>query len=299
MTAHPWRVPTARSVVAAAVLVAVALVAAALLSTPPAFAQCGTQMSSCRNCHEVRGQLKVNTKGDWHVTHAFGDFCVTCRGGDAKAKDAAPAHAGMMDPMQNLTAACATCHPADLKARADKFAATLGVTAQLGSGAPAAVQSPGQPAGQPSSPAASAAVSCGPIDGVAVGSMVDYNHLNDAAGPNLGNLILVAMIAAMSLLWAALAFGPWLRSAWKRAVAAAAAPQTPPLRPAVAGLLPVLVASDEATLAALATVLRQEGAGSRALEALGRLTPEWLAAASGAEPGELALAMALARQSRS
>ncbi|MDP3047724.1 MAG: hypothetical protein Q8O07_09645 [Chloroflexota bacterium] len=155
-------------------LAAVALVAVIWLAVLPstADAQCGTQMSSCRNCHEVKGQLKVNTKGDWHVNHAFGDFCVTCHGGDAKVKDAAPAHAGMMQPVENITAACASCHPADLKTRADRYAKTLGVTAQLGSGAPAAT-----PAGaSPSAPSASLPVTsslasagggCGPIGGVA------------------------------------------------------------------------------------------------------------------------------------
>ena len=138
-------------------LAAVALVAVIWLAVLPstADAQCGTQMSSC-NCHEVKGQLKVNTKGDWHVNHAFGDFCVTCHGGAAKAKDAAPAHAGMMKPVENITAACASCHPADLKTRADRYAKTLGVTVQLGAGAAAA----------PAGGVAAAAAVAGPMAGI-------------------------------------------------------------------------------------------------------------------------------------
>jgi hypothetical protein len=299
MTVSPWQGPSALAVVVAALLVSLALVAAALLA-PPAYAQCGTQMSSCRNCHEVRGQLKVNTKGEWHTTHAFGDFCVTCHGGDAKAKDADPAHAGMMTPLQNVTAACATCHPTDLKARADKFAAILGVSAQLGSGAPVVVPAPAS-AGRPGPAAISAAVSCGPIEGVAVGSIVDYNRLAVAdSGANWGNVTLVALIAAMSLLWAGLAIGSWIRSARKRVATATAARQDLPIRSAVADLLPALAQSDEATLAALSALLRQEDKqGARALEALGSLTPEWLAVATAGDPKDLALALAVARQSRS
>ena len=48
-------------------------------------AQCGSQASSCKNCHEVKGENAVNAKGDWHISHAFGDFlrvlpCGECGG---------------------------------------------------------------------------------------------------------------------------------------------------------------------------------------------------------------------------
>ncbi|MEJ2352930.1 MAG: hypothetical protein P8Y03_24345, partial [Anaerolineales bacterium] len=39
-----------------------------------ASAQCGSQASSCKNCHEVQGEDPVNNDGTgWHESHAFGD----------------------------------------------------------------------------------------------------------------------------------------------------------------------------------------------------------------------------------
>ena len=59
-----------------------ALVVAAsifLATASPASAQCGSQASSCKNCHEVQGQDPVNSDGTgWHQSHAFGDFCYIC-----------------------------------------------------------------------------------------------------------------------------------------------------------------------------------------------------------------------------
>ena len=47
-----------------------------LATATPASAQCGSQASSCKNCHEVQGQTPVNGDGTaWHTFHAFGDFC--------------------------------------------------------------------------------------------------------------------------------------------------------------------------------------------------------------------------------
>ncbi|HUH96366.1 MAG TPA: hypothetical protein VLZ89_03350, partial [Anaerolineales bacterium] len=55
----------------------------ALLLTQAAHAQCGSQASSCKNCHEVQGKKPVNNDGTaWHTSHAFGDFCYICHGGN-------------------------------------------------------------------------------------------------------------------------------------------------------------------------------------------------------------------------
>jgi hypothetical protein len=283
-------------------LAAVALVGIVWLAVLPstANAQCGTQMSSCRNCHEVKGQLKVNTKGDWHVNHAFGDFCVTCHGGDAKAKDAAPAHAGMWKPLENIAAACASCHPADLKARADRYAKTLGVTAQLGSGAPAA------PTGTaPAAPPVSQAVTtsllsaggCGPIGGVAVGGLVDFNLPQDIPpGVNWGNIIVAGLILVMGVAWVGIVLAQWIGAARRRMAAAAANRPASPLRPAVSALVPALSACDDETLSALTSLLTQPETGSQAIQTLSRLRPELLELARRADPSALAMALALARK---
>ena len=97
--------------------------AIALIAAQPAQAQCGSQASSCKNCHETQSKLPVNNDGTgWHGSHAFGDFCYICHGGNNQATDETAAHAGMVAPMSDVQAACAQCHPNDLQARADVYA---------------------------------------------------------------------------------------------------------------------------------------------------------------------------------
>lgn len=114
-------------------------------TAPPANAQCGSQASSCKTCHEVQGQKPVNNDGTpWHTSHAFGDFCYICHGGNQQATDKTAAHAGMVPPLSDIKASCQSCHPNDLEARAQVYAAKLGV--QIGAGAaPAAPAASGTP----------------------------------------------------------------------------------------------------------------------------------------------------------
>ncbi len=98
------------------------------VKVPFGFAQCGSQASSCQNCHEVQGEDPINDKGDWHTQHAFGDFCEFCHSGNVQATDKAEAHVGMVEPLGDLKVNCATCHSADYQAKADVYAKTLGVT---------------------------------------------------------------------------------------------------------------------------------------------------------------------------
>lgn len=179
------------------------LVCGIALATPQsAKAQCGSQASSCKNCHEVQGKDPVNADGTgWHQSHAFGDFCYICHGGNNQATDEKAAHTGMVAPLSDVQAACAQCHPNDLQARADVYAKKLGV--QVGTGAsassasasgaatatPAAVAQQAQPAAPPAAPVDQA-------------SIVDYVQRYDenALGKlptNWGNVILLIMIGAM------------------------------------------------------------------------------------------------------
>ncbi len=92
-------------------------------------AQCGSQASSCKNCHEVQGQDPVNNDGTkWHQSHAFGDFCVFCHAGNQQATDKTEAHTGMVPPLSDVKAACQSCHAADLDSRVQVYAAILKVT---------------------------------------------------------------------------------------------------------------------------------------------------------------------------
>jgi hypothetical protein len=109
---------------------------------PPAAAQCGTRASSCKTCHEIQGKLRVNAKGEWHVQHAFGDFCVFCHAGDTKAKDKTKAHAGLVKPLDDVSASCSMCHEADCNTRAEKYAKVLGVAVGTGSGGASAPRGP-------------------------------------------------------------------------------------------------------------------------------------------------------------
>lgn len=103
-------------------------------SATPANAQCGSQASSCKNCHEVQGEMPVNADGTgWHQSHAFGDFCYICHAGNQQATDAAAAHEGMVPPLSDVNAACQQCHVADLDDRAQVYATALGVEVGAGS----------------------------------------------------------------------------------------------------------------------------------------------------------------------
>ena len=98
-------------------------------------AQCGSQISSCKNCHEVQAKKPVNNDGTpWHTSHAFGDFCYICHGGNQQATDETAAHTGMADPLSDIKASCQSCHPNDLQARAQVYATKLGVQIGAGSG---------------------------------------------------------------------------------------------------------------------------------------------------------------------
>lgn len=100
----------------------------------PANAQCGSQASSCKNCHEVQGEMPVNNDGTgWHQSHAFGDFCYICHAGNNQAQDKIGAHAGMVPPLMDVKAACMQCHLSDLEERAQVYASVLGVN--IGAGA--------------------------------------------------------------------------------------------------------------------------------------------------------------------
>ena len=124
----------------------------AFIGVKPARAQCGSQASSCKNCHEVQGQDPVNADGTgWHQSHAFGDFCYICHGGNNQAKDKAAAHQGMVSPLADVKASCQQCHAADLETRAKVYADALGVEIGLGTGAQATAE-PAAAAGTESAP---------------------------------------------------------------------------------------------------------------------------------------------------
>ncbi len=194
-------------VVAGALIAIVSGIALAL--TQPVHAQCGSQASSCKNCHEVQAKDPVNNDGtSWHTSHAFGDFCYICHGGNQQATDETAAHAGMVPPLSDIKASCASCHPNDLQARAQVYADKLGI--QLGSNGASTGSGNGTPATQSAAPAASNAsatpqpasaapqATLAPNDPNLVNYVERYNENVLGKYPtNWGNVILLVMVGVM------------------------------------------------------------------------------------------------------
>lgn len=175
----------------------------ALMMPSPASAQCGSQASSCKNCHEVQGQLPVNADGTgWHQSHAFGDFCYICHAGNNQAKDKDAAHEGMVAPLSDVKAACQQCHVSDLDARAQVYASALGVEVGSGSGAPVAGAAGAAVVSAESVPVA-ASNQCNEIvldDPNVVNYRQNYDAIVLGRQPiNWGNMILIGMIGVMAV----------------------------------------------------------------------------------------------------
>jgi len=173
-----------------------------LATASPASAQCGSQASSCKNCHEVQGQDPVNSDGTgWHQSHAFGDFCYICHAGNQQATDKAAAHEGMVDPLSDVQAACQQCHVADLDARAQVYATALGVEVGSGSAAPASGASDAASVNAVSAPAVASGQNCNEIvvdDPNVVNYAQSYDEIVLGKKPiNWGNSILMVMIGLM------------------------------------------------------------------------------------------------------
>jgi hypothetical protein len=128
------------TMIIAGILLAIAVIPW-LATAQPVNAQCGSQASTCKDCHEVQGQMSVNADGTgWHQSHAFGDFCYICHAGNQQAADKEAAHTGMVAPLADTKASCQQCHPKDLDARAKVYTDILGVDTAGAAAAVAAVQ---------------------------------------------------------------------------------------------------------------------------------------------------------------
>jgi len=229
-------------------------------------AQCGSQASSCKNCHEVKGEDPVNATGDWHVSHAFGDFCEFCHGGNVQATDKAAAHQGLVQPLGDVQTNCASCHAADFQSRAETYATALGVTvgASAGGSTPPSADSaasantttqaeqaaqPAQPAAQQPAPAAT------PTYSEVTDYVADYRATKPL--PPSAGTILTGLMLGMTVVGGG-AFMFWnekrLRSKPRPAVS-----ETPADERAqeMAHLLPMLEKLDTERLRALRAILKK------------------------------------------
>ncbi len=277
----------------------------ALAFVQPAHAQCGSQASSCKNCHEVQGQKPVNNDGTgWHQSHAFGDFCYICHGGNPQATDKDAAHAGMVPPLSDVKAACQSCHAQDLDARVKVYADKLGV--QVGSGAPAASSSPtpSAPAANNQSPSQPSSSGSGPVV-VENGPVIDYVQQYDetVAGKtpiNWGNIIVAIMIMVIVIVGGAVVYlnERKLRGGSK-AETVKAEGETESIRledyPAeVIALLPKIKALNPVGRKALGKLLTNPDAASDLLLTLSRLDPDLIKRMKGLDREAQALLIALA-----
>ena len=222
---------------------------------PQASAQCGTKASSCKTCHEVQGKLKVNTKGDWHIQHSFGDFCVFCHAGDTKAKDKAQAHQGMVQPLDDVGASCAACHESDCNVRAEKYATVLGVTIGAGSGGPSTPRGPA-----PLLPFVPKVVGVGdqpstlPEQPLFVGSsaLTGSEEPADERTVNWGNVVLAAMALVLF-------FGGGSLVLWneRRRAASSDWSELVARRPELGELMPMLARADAQTVRVITQTLAE------------------------------------------
>jgi hypothetical protein len=170
-----------------------------LLPTSEADAQCGSQASSCKNCHETQGKDPVNNDGTaWHSQHAQIDACVSCHAGNPQSTDETQAHAGMVAWYSDVKAGCASCHPSDYMQLAQQYATTLGVT--LGTTGPTQAAITAEPTQVTTTTVGTTSTGAGIV--VAPPGTIDYvqqyNQTVLGQHPiNWGNVILVVMILGL------------------------------------------------------------------------------------------------------
>jgi len=288
--------------------VALLLLALTLLwPTPTADAQCGTQTSSCKNCHEVQGQDPVNTEGEWHTAHAFGDFCEFCHAGNVQATDKAAAHTGLVAWNADVKAACSACHAADYEAKAQTYATALGVELDTGGGAATG----GDSSSDSIAPGGGPVLAVAPPSG---GTVIDFNKASfdlraDTGAPfNWGNAILVVLILGMAV--GGSGFVAWREEllpkfrAWRAKPYVAATLRAQELtavwqlliqtQPELTELVPALANADPHTLRALARLLSDPQRGPQLVQTLSQLDPKLVEQVRQLSPRERELLMALA-----
>ncbi|MHB9145564.1 MAG: hypothetical protein ACYC5Y_09565 [Symbiobacteriia bacterium] len=263
--------------------------------TTRAEAACGASASSCKTCHEVQGKDPVAKKGDWHVQHAFGDFCEFCHGGVTKETTAEKAHQGMRKPLEDPQKSCGSCHAPDLAQRVGKYGGA--VTAATGTSTTPATSSgngntPAPP--PPASPAPSAAASSADVPK----DVLDFNRRlpGEPESPNRGNQVLWGLNALAA---AGLAGIVWKE---KRPKTAAKRPARTGFGDALGTALPaehaelvtLLARCDALTLQALEQVLSQNG-GAAFLKRLSQMDLSLVERLEHMSQEELSLALSLAR----
>ncbi len=256
-----------------------------LSTAQPVNAQCGSQASSCKNCHEVQGQDPVNSDGTaWHQSHAFGDFCYICHAGNNQATDKDAAHQGMVAPLSDVKGACQQCHPNDLMDRAQKYAAVLGTPLDTDSAAPALASASLQEETANSNQLSSGEASAAEPGIIPVSNAIVVNNPNTvdyvqryeeiALGKhptNWGNVILLALIALV-----ALGGGSYVlfNEGWVKVTFAETKPLGQEYPADIVEMLPQIASLKLATRQSLRRILGKQPAAAELLDSLDKLTQE-------------------------
>jgi hypothetical protein len=268
-------------------------------------AQCGSQASACKNCHETQAQLPVNNDGTtWHTEHQQIDACVNCHAGNPQSMDKAASHMGMVPWESDVKAGCYTCHPDDYLAKAQIYATSLGTT--LGGGAPSAAVT--QPAAAPSAPVTTASPAAGIVvnEPGEIDYTKQYNETVLGQHPiNWGNVILVVMILAIVVGGGAFVYwnerrlrgskGFFPQGLFPSKIAINdEAPLVEGYSREVTALLPLIVRLNPVGLHALKRMLQEPEQANEMLHALAALDPELVQRVQSLDKDARALLMALA-----
>jgi hypothetical protein len=277
-----------------------------LLSTPTRTnAQCGSQASSCKNCHETQGEDPVNNDGTtWHTQHAQIDACVSCHAGNPQSTDKTQSHTGMVAWYSDIKAGCFSCHPNDYMQLAHEYATTLRVTLGEAGTAPAEVT----PEATAVTTTTVETISGGGAIVVSEPGAIDYvqQYQSTVLGEhpiNWGNVIVVLMI--LGILFGGGAFVYWnerRRRGLKgffpakatKATAEAVIPHVEGYTNEVTELLPLINQLNPVGLHALKRILANPDQANELLHALSHLDPELVKRVQALDKDSRALLMGLA-----
>jgi hypothetical protein len=277
-----------------------------LLSRPiPTSAQCGSQASSCKNCHETQAADPVNNDGTtWHTQHAQIDACVSCHAGNPQSTDKTQAHTGMVAWYSDVKAGCASCHPNDYTQLAQGYATALGAT--LGAAGAAPTEGVAQPTTSITPTMGSESTGGGMV--VSEPGTIDYvqQYQQTVLGKlpiNWGNVIVVVMI--VGILFGGGAFIYWnerKRRGLKgffpsRAIHVpkeGVIPVVEGYTSEVTELLPLIAKLNPVGLHALKRILANPDQADEMLHALSHLDPELVKRVQSLDKDSRALLMGLA-----
>lgn len=248
-------------------------------------AACGASTTSCKTCHEVKGEDSVSQKGEWHSQHAFADFCQACHLGVATETDKTKAHAGIVaKPLTQPDQTCASCHPADTAARVAKYGVTV-TSASAGNqtaGTSPSANGAGTTQAGTESVAPSAAATQVPPSANPNFDLIDFNLADEIPWLAwvIGIINVFMFLLLVILIWR------WRKGLWPWAFLVGRSKRIPfnSLPPEAQQVIDQLLEGDIKTVVSLEKILKREN-GSQVLQAVSNL-PEDVLTQLGAEGEE-------------